>query len=79
MPTAGTPFTNTDQVPAYVSNHVPSKVWGEITYPFPNFNAYYLSMLGFKLVLIEGAPVELIVGRQTACDHGGIPKIYTTS
>ena len=25
-------------MPARISNHMPSKVWYEITYPFPNFN-----------------------------------------
>ena len=25
-------------IPAWISNHMPSKVWYEITYPFPNFN-----------------------------------------
>ena len=25
-------------IPAWRSNHMPSKVWDEITYPFPNFN-----------------------------------------
>ena len=25
-------------IPAWISNHMPSKVWGEITYPFLNFN-----------------------------------------
>ena len=25
-------------IPAWISNHMPSKVWGEPTYPFPNFN-----------------------------------------
>ena len=24
--------------PTWLSNHMPGKVWGEITYPFPNFN-----------------------------------------
>ena len=24
--------------PAWISNHMPNKVWDEITYPFPNFN-----------------------------------------
>ena len=24
-------------IPAYLSNHMPNKVWGGITYPFPNF------------------------------------------
>ena len=25
---------------AWISNHLPSKVWDEITYPIPNFNGY---------------------------------------
>ena len=25
-------------IPAWISNHLPSKVWGEITYPLLNFN-----------------------------------------
>ena len=25
-------------IPAWINNHMPSKVWDEITYPFPNFN-----------------------------------------
>ena len=25
-------------IPAWISNHLPSKMYGEITYPFPNFN-----------------------------------------
>ena len=25
-------------IPAWISNHISSKVWYEITYPFPNFN-----------------------------------------
>ena len=28
-------FTN---IPAWMSNHMPRKLWNEITYPFPNFN-----------------------------------------
>ena len=27
-----------DFIVAWISNHVPGKVWNEITYPFPNFN-----------------------------------------
>ena len=26
-------------IPAWISNHMPSKVWDEISYPFPNFNS----------------------------------------
>ena len=29
------PFT---LIPAWISNYMPGKVWGEITYPFLNFN-----------------------------------------
>ena len=25
-------------IPAWISNNMPAKVWGEITYPFLNFN-----------------------------------------
>ena len=25
-------------IPAWISNRMPSKVWDETTYPFPNFN-----------------------------------------
>ena len=25
-------------IPAWISNYMPGKVWGEITYPFLNFN-----------------------------------------
>ena len=27
-------------IPAWISNHMPSKVWDEINYPFQNFNGY---------------------------------------
>ena len=27
-------------IPAWISNYMPGKVWGEITYPFLNFNGY---------------------------------------
>ena len=28
----------TTLIPAWISNHMSSNVWDEITYPFPNFN-----------------------------------------
>ena len=32
------PFTNMDESHStWVSNHMPNKVWDEISYPFPNF------------------------------------------
>ena len=27
-------------IPAWITNYMPGKVWGEITYPFLNFNGY---------------------------------------
>ena len=27
---------------AWINNHMPSKTWDEITYPFPNFNCFHL-------------------------------------
>ena len=30
-------FTGLTLIPAWISNHMPSKVWDEINYPFPNF------------------------------------------
>ena len=34
------PFTNMvlNLTPAWISNHTPSKMWDEVTYPFINFN-----------------------------------------
>ena len=56
-------------IPSWISNHTPSKVWDEITYPFLNFNGAtvevlqflptlyngcnYLSMLGLKLIHVS--------------------------
>ena len=34
----GAPFTNTYLIPSWMNNHMSSKVWDKITYPFPNFN-----------------------------------------
>ena len=59
--TPGAPFTDMDLFPAWISNHMsskmlgisndmPSKVWDEITNPFPNFNGFNnVSMPEFKL------------------------------
>ena len=51
--------------PSTLSNHVPNKVWYEITYPFTNFNGcrdkqfnptHYLSILRLKLIHISKTP-----------------------
>ena len=31
-------FPRAPSISAWISNHMPSEVWDEITYPFPNFN-----------------------------------------
>ena len=43
----GAHFTNMDKllIPAWVSNHMHSKVWNEITYPFLNFNGCTVEVL----------------------------------
>ena len=33
-------------IPAWMSNHLPSKMWDEIIYPFPNFNGSTIGSLG---------------------------------
>ena len=38
-------------IPAWISNHVPSNIWNEITYPFPNFNGASLWIDIFEVKL----------------------------
>ena len=33
-------------IPAWISNHIPTKIWDEITYPIPNFNGLHRWSLG---------------------------------
>ena len=40
MQSPGAPFTNMDLISAWTSNHMPSKVWDGITFPFLNFHGY---------------------------------------
>ena len=42
----GTPFSQHGLtfMPAWIGNHMPGKVWDEITYPFPNCNRWNLEM-----------------------------------
>ena len=35
-------------IPSWISNHMPCKVWGEITYPFQNFNGFAIEVLEWK-------------------------------
>ena len=39
--TAEVPFTNMDGIliHTWITNHMPSKVWDEIIYPYENFNS----------------------------------------
>ena len=34
-------------IPTWISNHIPSKVWDGITYPFPNFNGATVEVWGW--------------------------------
>ena len=36
-------------IPAWISNHMLSKVWDEITYPFLNFNGATLNVQTFVI------------------------------
>ena len=38
FPLPGEPFTYLTLILAWISNHMPSKICDEITYPVPNFN-----------------------------------------
>ena len=66
----GLPFTTMvlTLIPAWISNHTPSKVSDGITYPFPNF-INHLSMMGLKLNHVSkrtsrrpetGGPISLL-------------------
>ena len=37
---------------AWISNHMSSKVWSQITYPFPNFNGYIVEVWEWKRIYI---------------------------
>ena len=52
-------------LPAWISNHIPRDVWGEITYPFPNingdiFNRWYI----FRMQM----PVNVLGYIDTSCN-----------
>ena len=44
------PFTDIDLIPAWIDNHMPNKVWGEITYTFPNVNGYTPGVWKLKVI-----------------------------
>ena len=46
---SGVPFTNMDPlILARISNHMPSKMWEEITYPIPTSTVHHWSLLLYK-------------------------------
>ena len=49
-------------IAAWISNHMPSKVWDEITYQFPNFNGYTVEVWEW----ISNFTTHVII---TACDY----------
>ena len=54
-------------IPTWISNHIPGKVWEEITYPFPNFNGATLS-----------APITAINGNIKVTTRTNVVKSITT-
>ena len=36
---------------AWISNHMPSNVWDDISYPFPNFNGYTVEVWEWTIPL----------------------------
>ena len=40
-------------IPEWISNHMPNKVWDEITYPFPNFNGGTVSHSCWSLGMVQ--------------------------
>ena len=57
-------------IPACIINHMPSKAWDEITYPFQNFNVCnWSSMLGqYEITTVESCP-EASYGLRTICKY----------
>ena len=47
-------------IPAWISNYMPSKMWDEITYPFPNFNGATVEVWERKSNLIPHYIIEAI-------------------
>ena len=45
-------------IPAWISNHMPGKVWDEITYPFLNFNGLW-GEITYPFINFNGATVEV--------------------
>ena len=46
--------------PSWISNHMPSEMWGEITYPFPNCNGATVEVLEWKSNLIPHVIMDVI-------------------
>ena len=42
-------WVNVGLIPTRISNHMPIKVWGEITYPFPNLDDYTAQVWEYKI------------------------------
>ena len=45
---------------SWISNHMPGEVWGEITYPFPNFNGATVEVLEWISNLIPHVIMDVI-------------------
>ena len=47
-------------LPAWKSNHMPSKMWDEIIYPFPNFNGCTVEVWGWMSNLVPHFTMDVI-------------------
>ena len=47
-------------IPAWISNHMPSTVWGEITYPFRNFNGWTVEVWEWRNNFITHFMIDVI-------------------
>ena len=54
------PFYWITLIPAWISNHMPTKVWGEITYPFPNFNGATVEVWKWICIFIPHFIMDMI-------------------
>ena len=48
-------------IPTWISNHMPNKVWDEITYPFPNFNGCIMEVWEWVSNFIQQFIMDIII------------------
>ena len=57
-------------IPAWISNHTPSKVWDEITYPFLNFNGCTVEVQEWiSNFTVQGVQVQMVHVKELYCAY----------